>query len=308
MTKTKHIPKGIGEILLLITAIAWGGGFIGVSKSLDTLSPFYMIAIRFGIASILMIVLFWKKFSSIKKADLLPGLMIGTFLFLGFTFQTVGALYISVGKLSFLTALNVIIVPFITLVIFKERIKRYNLIAALIAVVGFGFLNLNQEAGFSLGGGEALGILCAAFFAAHIAVLGQFAGKMDAIILAILQMITCCVLGLICALIFEKPPTEITMEMAIPVVYLGVFSSFIAFLCQTVGQKYTSASRAAIILCMEAVFGTALSVLILNEGLTTQMIIGGALILAAVIVAEYMHARSETKGSHNKTLEIKTEE
>lgn len=293
MTKTKNMPKGIGDLLLLVTAIVWGGGFIGVSKSLDTLSPFYMITIRFAIASILMIILFWNKFKTIKKSDLLPGCMIGTFLFLGFTFQTIGAIYISVGKLSFLTALNVIIVPFITFVIFKEKIKRYNLIAGLIAVVGFGFLNLNQEAGLSIGGGEFLGILCAIFFAAHIAALGQYTERMDPIVLAILQMVTCCILGLICALIFEEPPKAITMEMAIPVVYLGVFSSFCAFLCQTIGQKYTSASRAAIILCMESVFGTALSVLILSETLTVQMIIGASLILAAVITAEYMHVRNE---------------
>ncbi len=307
MTNTKNIPKGIGDLLLLITAIVWGGGFIGVSKSLDTLSPFYMIAIRFAIASVLMIILFWKKFKAIKKEDLLPGCMIGTFLFLGFTFQTVGALYISVGKLSFLTALNVIIVPFLTFVVFKQHIKKYNLIAGLIAVVGFGFLNLNQEAGFSVGGGELLGILCAVFFAAHITVLGQYADKMDAIVLAILQMITCCVLGFICALLFEEPPKAISMEMAIPVVYLGVFSSFCAFLCQTIGQKYTSASRAAIILCMESVFGTALSVLILKEALTLQMIIGATLILTAVITAEYMHVRSEKSETAKEQLIINNE-
>lgn len=295
MTKTNNIPKGIGDLLLLITAIAWGGGFIGVSKSLDTLSPFYMIAIRFGIASILMISLFWKRFKTIKKSDILPGCMVGSFLFLGFTFQTIGAIYISVGKLSFLTALNVIIVPFIAFVIFKEKIKQYNLIAGLIAIVGFGFLNLNGETGLSIGGGEFLGILCAMFFAAHIAVLGQYTARIDPIVLATLQMVTCCVLGIICALVFEEPPKAITMEMAIPVVYLGVFSSFCAFLCQTIGQKYTSASRAAIILCMESVFGTALSVVILKEALTMSMVIGASLILAAVITAEYMHVRGTMK-------------
>ena len=293
MTRTKGIPKGLGDILLLITAITWGGGFIGVSKALDTLSPFYMIAIRFGIASFLMIIIFWKKFIRIKKADVLPGLIIGTFLFLGFTCQTSGACFIGVGKLSFLTALNVIIVPFIAFFIFKEKIKKYNLIAAFIAIIGFGFLNLNEKVGLGIGIGELLAILGAVFFALHISTLGQYVGKIDAIVLAILQMITCCILGLTCALIFEQPPKEITMDMAMPVVYLGVFSSFLAFLCQTIGQKYTSSSRAAIILCMESVFGTTLSVFILKEVLTIQMIIGAVLILIAVIVAEYMHAKSE---------------
>ena len=308
MTRTKGIPKGLGDILLFIAAIAWGGGFVGVSRALDTLSPFYMIAIRFGIASILMIIIFLKKFISIKKADVLPGLILGTFLFFGFAGQTLGACFISVGKLSFLTALNVIIVPFIAFFIFKEQIKKYNLIAAFIAIIGFGFLNLNEEVGLGIGIGELLAILGAVFFALHISTLGQYVGEIDAIALAILQMITCCVLGLICALIFEQPPKEITMDMAVPVVYLGVFSSFLAFLCQTIGQKYTSSSRAAIILCMESVFGTALSVFILKEVLTIEMIIGALLILIAVIVAEYMHANSEASLSRSHAIKRKEQE
>lgn len=296
MTKTKNTPKGIGDLLLFITAIVWGGGFIGVTKSLDTLSPFYMIAIRFAMASILMIGLFWKRLKTIKKADIVPGCMIGSFLFLGFAFQTIGAVYISVGKLSFLTSLNVIIVPFIAFVIYKERIKKYNLISGGIALVGFGFLNLSNQSGLSVGGGEVLGILCALFFAAHIAVLGQYTSHIDPIVLTTLQMMTCCILGLICALVFEQPPQAISMEMIIPIVYLGVFSSFCAFLCQTIGQKYTSASRAAIILCMESVFGTALSVVILKETLTASMVIGAGLILAAVITAE-LKSNEEVKSS-----------
>lgn len=295
MTVERKIPSWVGDVLLLITAIVWGGGFIGVVESLDTLTPFYMIATRFAMASILMLICFFKKFRTIKKSDLIPGIASGFFLFLGFAFQTIGAMYISVGKLAFLTALNVIMVPFIVLVCFKEKIKKYNLVSSVIAVVGFAFLNLSKEAGFSIGVGELLGIGCAIGFAGQIALLGHFASKRDPIILAILQMLTCTVLGIICAVIFEAPPKAITLEMIMPVAYLGIFSTFIAFLSQTIGQKYTSASRAAILLSMESVFGISLSVLILKEAVTTSMVIGASLIFAAVIIAEYMHARAESK-------------
>lgn len=295
MTTERRIPSWMGDILLLITAIVWGGGFIGVVESLDTLTPFYMIATRFAMASILMLMCFFKKFRAIEKSDLIPGITSGLFLFLGFAFQTIGALYIGVGKLAFLTALNVIIVPFIVLVCFKERIKKYNLVSSFIAVVGFAFLNLSKEAGFSVGIGELLGIGCAIGFAGQIALLGHFASKRDPIKLAILQMLTCTFLGVICAILFEVPPKAITLEMLLPVTYLGVFSTFIAFLFQTIGQKYTSASRAAILLSMESVFGILLSVLILKEVVTTSMVIGASLILVSVMSAEYMHARAESK-------------
>lgn len=285
----------IGDLLLFMTAVVWGGGFIGVSEALNTLSPFYMIAIRFTMASILMIVIFWKYFIKIKKEELIPGILCGCMLFIGFAFQTIGAVYISVGKLAFLTALNVIMVPFIAAICFKESIHSYNIISSIIAIIGFGFLNLSHESGISFGFGEFLGVVCAVGFAAHISVVGHYTQYCEPIKLSIMQMLTCSVLGIICALLFEKPPTAITMNMMVPVTYLGVCSTFIAFLFQTVGQKYTSASRAAILLSMESVFGILLSVLILKEKVTVTMGVGAGLIFIAVIIAEYMHARMENQ-------------
>lgn len=297
MTGTHRIPSWVGDVLLLVTAIVWGGGFVGVAEALGTITPFYLIAFRFAMASVLMLLFFWKKFRTLEKCDLMPGIVSGIFLFLGFACQTIGAMYIGVGKLAFLTALNVIMVPFIVLVCFKEKIKQYNVVSSFIAVIGFAFLNLSKEAGFKIGFGELLGIGGAIGFAGQIAMLGHFASKRDPIKLAILQMLTCTVLGMVCAMLFEEPPKAITWKMILPVTYLGVFSTFIAFLFQTVGQKYTSASRAAILLSMESVFGISLSVIILKEAVTVPMVIGASLIFAAVLIAEYMHARAEAKGA-----------
>lgn len=293
MIERKTLAPWMGDLMLFITAIVWGGGFIGVVEALDSFSPFYIITIRFAIASVLMLILFWKHVRKIEKKDLLPGVISGLFLFVGFAFQTTGAMYLSVGKLAFLTELSVIMVPFIVWICFKEKIKKYHLISIMIAIVGFAFLNLSKETGFVLGFGELLGIGCAFGFAAQIAILGHFARKIDPIKLAILQMLTCTVLGACCALLFENPPQVVTLDIILPIINLGVFSTFVGFLCQTIGQKYTSASRAAIILSMESVFGISLSIIILKEAVTVPVIIGASLILVAVVIAEYMHAKSE---------------
>lgn len=300
MREKMNLPSWLGDLLLLITAIVWGGGFICVTESLNTLGPFYMIAIRFSIAALLMIMIFWKTFKQIGKKEIAPGIICGVMLFIGFAFQTTAAQYVSAGKLAFLTALNVVMVPFIAAFGFKEKIYRYNVIASIVAIIGFGFLNLSNESGITFGIGEVLGVMCAVGFAVHIAVLGHYTAKVDAIKLSILQMITCAGLGIICALVFEKPPTEITMKLIMPVTYLGVCSTFIGFLFQTIGQKYTSASRTAILLSMESVFGILLSILILKEKITFHMGIGAILIFAAVIIAEYMHAR----GTHEKNEKV----
>lgn len=289
MKNTKEMPAWAGDILLGITALVWGGGFVGVQKSLETITPFYMITARFAIAGVMLIIVFWKKLKTINKSDLIAGIIAGSFLFLGFAFQTIGALYLSVGKLAFLTALNVLIVPFLVYIVYKERIKSYNIVASLVAIVGFGFLNLTKNIGFNIGIGEILGILGAVAFAAHITALGHYSKNGDSIVLAIIQMIVCCILGFICALLFEQPPAEITAKMSMPILYLGVFSTFVAFLFQTIGQKYTSSSRAALILSTESVFGIIFSVIILKDIITINTIIGAILIFGSVILSEYMY-------------------
>ncbi|PHV71224.1 EamA family transporter [Sporanaerobium hydrogeniformans] len=295
MKETKKIPAWVGDLMLFITALVWGGGFIGVKESLNTLSPFYMIAARFAIASILLVLIFWKKLGGFTKEEIKYGSIIGLFLFLGFGFQTVGAIHLEMSKLAFLTALNVIMVPFLVRVVFKEPIKKYNLIASFIAVLGFIFLNFNAATGLTIGYGEVLGILCAIAFAAQITSTGHFAKKVDPIRLTVIQMVVCCLLGFMIAIPFEPIPQAVSKQMLIPVLYLGVFSTCIAFLFQTVGQKYTSAPRAAIILCMESVFGTLFAVLFFKEVITVYTVIGAILIMAGVILSEYMHARGESR-------------
>lgn len=291
MNKTRKVPAWVGDVLLIITAVVWGGGFIGVAKSLDTLGPFYMIALRFLIASILMLIVFGKKLKKVTRNDIWAGIWSGTFLFLGFAGQTLAAKYLSVGKLAFLTALNVLIVPFLARLVFKEHIKKHNIIASIIAVIGFGFLNLTKDTGFSMGIGEVLAVVGAIFFAGQITALGHYTKKIDVCILSVIQMIVCCILGFTCTIFLEAPPTQLNIEMLLPVGYLGVFSTFVAFLCQTIGQKYTSAARAAIILSLESVFGTLFSVMLLSEVLTVNMTIGSFLILLSVVLAEYMHIK-----------------
>lgn len=302
MKTSKQIPAWVGDVLLLVTAIVWGGGFIGVQKSLETITPFYMIGSRFMIASVMLMIVFWKRLIKIKKSDLIGGIIAGSFLFLGFTFQTIGAVYLNVGKLAFLTALNVIMVPFLVFIVYKEKIKSYHITASLIAVIGFGFLNLTKATGFTLGLGEVLGVIGAVAFAGHITVLGHYSKKADLIILAILQMIVCCILGFACAFIFEKPPATLSKELAFPIIYLGVFSTFVAFLFQTIGQKYTSSSRAALILCTESVFGIIFSVILLKEVVTLNTIIGASLIFGSVVLSEYMHIKNTQKDKSREKL------
>lgn len=278
------MKKYLGILGLLAVTIIWGGGFVASDIALETFTPFQIMAIRFFIAAVCMTALGGRHLRTIKKDEVKCGFWLGTALFSGFALQIIALQYTTPSKNAFLTATNVVFVPFIALVIYHKKIEMRSLIGAGMAIVGAGILSLQND--FSIGIGDGLTLLCAVGFAFQIFLTGEYVGRIRPSVLNFLQMMTACVLsiaGLVISRDFNFNPS---MESILAVGYLGVVSTTICYLLQTVSQRYVDETKSAIILSMEAVFGTIFSVILLHEAVTVRMIVGSALILAAVLVSE----------------------
>lgn len=279
------MKRYLGDGMLLVTAFVWGSGFVVTAIAIEHLTPFQVMAGRFLLATVILSVLFGYKFKKMTKTVIWKGVIIGAFLYLGFVLQTYGLEYTTPSKNAFLTAINVIIVPLIGYFIYKKAIDRHELIGAFLTVVGIAFLSLQQDT-FTINLGDTLTILCAFAFAFDIYYTNVFVQKEDAIALTIVQFITATCLSIVGMFILGQVPTSLEKEAIYSVIYLAIFSTTLAYVFQNIGHKYTTPTRAAIILSLEAFFGTLLSVLILKEILTTRMIIGAVLIMAAILIAE----------------------
>lgn len=278
------MKKYIGEIALIVTAIIWGSGFVASSVALDHYTPYQILAGRFLIGVILLSIVFHKKLRMIGKHTLLKGIILGSILYIAFVLQTVGLQFTTPSKNAFLTAVNVVIVPFISFVIYKRKLDVFELIGAVIAVIGIALLSLQFSGEVNMG--DVLTLLCAFAFAFHIFYTAQFVKDEDAASLTLIQMATAATIGLFVTL--AKGEISFTLEASalIPLVYLGIFSTTVAYLLQTTAQKYVTEMKTAIILSTEALWGTLFSVLILSELLTLRMGVGAVLILVAIIIAE----------------------
>lgn len=272
------------DISLLLVAIIWGGGFIAVKDSLDVLTPYYQMALRFSISTLLMYIVFYNKVKKINKNQFKHGAIIGVFLFLGFAFQTVGIKYTTAGKSAFLTAVYVVLVPFLQWIIIKRKPDNYSIAGAVICLLGISFLTL--QGGFSLSYGDGLTLICAFAFAGQILAIGKYVESDDPLILTIVQLGVAAVLSLIGALFFEPIPTHMNLRAISSILYLAVFSTTLAFLVQNIAQKYTSSTHAAIILSLESFFGAVFSVFFFNEIFNLAMIAGCILIFIAIITTE----------------------
>ncbi|MEK5208178.1 DMT family transporter [Psychrobacillus sp. FSL H8-0510] len=276
--------KYMGELLLVLTAIIWGSGFVASAVALEHYTPYQILAGRFLIGAVILSLIFFKKFNKLNKSTLIKGALLGIFLYIAFALQTVGLQFTTPSKNAFLTAVNVVIVPFIGFLLYKRKIDMYELTGAILAVVGIAVLSLKLSSDINVG--DVLTLGCAVGFAFHIFYTAKFVKTEDPVVLTIVQMVTAAVIGCIVILFRGETSFSVESEGVLNLLYLGIFSTTIAFLMQTVAQKYITETKAAIILATESFWGMVFSIIILSEIMTGRMIIGAFLILLAILISE----------------------
>ena len=279
------MKKYLGMLGLLVVTIIWGGGFVASDIALRSLSPFPILVGRFFIGAVLMLLIGYKHIKNAEKSAIKAGTILGFFLFCAFALQTIALQYTTPSKNAFLTATNVVIVPFIALAIYKKKVSIQSIIGAVIAVIGAGVLSLNHY--FSLGFGDGLTLLCAVCFAFQIFLTGAYVEKYPAAVLNFYQMAAAFALSAVGLIITgEFTQIQCSTEGLLSVFYLGAISTAFSFMLQTISQKYVDETKTAIILSMEAVFGTIFSIILLHEVVTKRMILGSILILSALLITE----------------------
>lgn len=262
-------------VLLGITAI-WGFTFPAMKVSLDYISPILFLAYRFGIASLLMLLIYRNKV--LRRDTLKEGFILGTTLFFGHGFQIIGLKYTTASNSAFITSLYVVFTPFIAHLILKEKIKPKSFISLIIAVMG---LYLISGASLRFNKGDLLTVLCAVSFAFQIVLVQKF-GEKDYLSLAFWQIFWNFVLSSIYAGIIEgfKFPTSYLPWAGI--LYTSLFATVIAFTLQIRYQRETKAYKAALIYSAEPIFGHIAAFITIGEVLSLKGYAGAALILTAI--------------------------
>jgi len=291
-----------GQIGLIFVTMIWGSGFVVSAISLEYFSPYQILTLRFLLAFILMGALFFSQLKHAGKKTYLKGIGLGSILYLAFLFQTVGLVYTTPSKNAFLTAFNVVLVPFIGALFFRRKVTAPAIIGALLSISGIAVISLTDFNGVNFG--DMLTLVCALFFALQIIFTNRFVLGENIYALTTIQMGTAAVLGIIVSLARGEFALPAAGEGYYSILYLGVISTMLAFLVQTASQQFTKETETAIILSMEAVFGMVASALFLKEAITLRMLIGAVLILAGVLVVELKPKKKEINQSF-RNLDIR---
>lgn len=277
------------DMLLLLTAMIWGAGFVAQRVGMKYMGPFTFNGLRFIMGAIVLIPFFEMLNNSSEKTDektfLKAGLVVGSILFVAATLQQIGLVYTTAGKAGFITGLYVIIVPLMG-VFFGFRASLGGFIGAILAAWGLYLLSINE--GFSMEMGDSFVLLGSFFWALHVIVLGILAPKLNGIKLASIQFAICGILSLIVALFMEEISLSRILNGMNALLFGGLVSVAIAYTIQVVAQKDSPPVHTAIILSLESVFGALTGWLILEEEMTSRALTGCVLMLTGMITAQVL--------------------
>ena len=282
--RNRHLPA----LALLAVTMIWGSGFVATEYAIGSgLPTAWIMMIRFLVGSGAVALCFFRRIFPLKKNTLLHGGAAGILLFAAFYTQTLGQGQTSISNAAFLTATNVIMVPFLLWLFRRKRPPLRTFMLCLVTMAGVVLLTARSGAVLSLGRGDLLVLLCALLFAMHITWLDLGCSGEEPTKIAFVQLLTAGVCGGLAVLASGQPASaEQLRDGLLPVLYLGVFSTGVCYFLQTWAQKYVRASEAGIILSAEGLFGTLFSLLLGLEDFRWSMALGGLMITVSIVLSE----------------------
>ncbi|MBR4237034.1 DMT family transporter [bacterium] len=295
------------EIMLVITTIIWGLGFIAQSIGGKSLDAFTFNFSRNVVASLFLLIVVLinnliKKKKNIEQEPLdkkgkinliFGGFLIGSTLALAMTFQQLGINSEGAGKSGFLTALYIVFVPVLGL-LFGRRINRYVLIAILFALTGLYLINVNSG-DFTLNIGTIYLLLCALTYSFQIMLIDKYSKTYDSFILSFVQFLFATIVLIPFVFIFGEFNIDLIIEALPSILFLGILSSGVAYTLQVVAQRDVNVTVACIIMSLESVFSLIFGVVFLSESHELIQYFGCLAIFIAVILSQIEPKKEKEK-------------
>jgi drug/metabolite transporter (DMT)-like permease len=284
------LNRSRADALLLFVALLWGTTFVAQKLGGANVGPLAFVSVRFLAATLFLLPFaIWEaRRSTVRLAhtDLAGGCAIGACLCGAALLQQTAMASTSATNAGFLTAVYMVLVPFVAWAVSRRPPRALVLLACAVALYGAWLLaGSNGDARWSRG--DVLVLVSDLIWALHITLIAQFRGIASRPML--LSTLQCAITG-IASLPFALAWQPVTVHDVInglpAILYAGIVSSGIAFTLQIVAQRHTPPAEAALIMSLESVFAALAGAVFLGEMLTLRAAIGAFLIMLGVVLVE----------------------
>lgn len=269
------------ELLMVSVTLAWGSSYLLMKIGLDSIGPFNLIALRFGIAFICMTIILSSRLHTLTRQVLAKGVFMGILLFLLFSALVFGVKNTTASMAGFLASTTVIMVPVLDSILKRRLPKKSVIVSMLLAIMGLYLLTVRDT--FSLDKGSVFCLLAALFYAIYIISMDRIANSEDTLLISCIQLGVAAVMGALFMVFFESPKLPETPIQWYAMLGLGLICSAYGFVVQPIAQRYTTPEKIGLIFSLEPVFSAVLSFIFLHEILGTKGYIGAALIFSGVL-------------------------
>lgn len=273
------------DIALILVTFFWGTTFVLMKQTLNSISTFNLLAIRFMLAALMVAIIFHKKLTKLDLVTIKGGSIIGLCLFSGYVFQTFGLLYTTASKSGFIAGSCVVLVPFLSPHIIGEKPGISEFSAAFVTFLGLCALTLSNGLN-EINRGDVLSLLGAVAYAFQIVFISKYSKISNNYNSTFIQVLFVGILSTFFSFLFEKTTLPIQIHLWGQLLYLSLFATAIAFVVQNIAQKHTTPVRASLIFTLEPVFAAIFAFIALSERLTLLQIFGGILVVLGMLVAE----------------------
>lgn len=288
MTRTQ------ANLLLTLAALIWGSAFVVQQIGTGNLGTISFTGARFLLGALVVLPFAVRQFRRVERGerpfqrrDWFGLIATGLVLCTAAVLQQHGILRTSVANAGFLTAVYVPLVPIIGLLFLRRRVHWSVWPASCGCLAGTYIMSGAQGFDFRLG--DLWVLSSTLFWAVHVILVGIMAWRTRApLVVATTQFLVCGLTGLVVGILVEQPTLADFLGALYGICYVGVFSVGLAFTLQVVGQRFTPAADAAIILSSETVFAALAGFIFLDERLAAVRIAGAGLILCSILAVELL--------------------
>ncbi|EKD50859.1 MAG: drug/metabolite transporter (DMT) superfamily permease, partial [uncultured bacterium] len=273
----------IGDFALICMTVIWGSTFFVVKDQLRFIDPVTMVFYRFAAASLILgLYLFFRRIPLFHNWR--RGLIVGFWLWVIYVAQNIGMLYTTASNSGFITALNIVFVPILSLMMFRHMPSKTRILASCVSVTGMWLLTGGLH---GMNCGDVITLFSALACAFYVLYSDKYLKQgMSPVVLCFQSLFVVFVLSFVWMVVLQRPFELNPSRTLGALLYLTLVATVLAFTVNLYVQKISTPMRVTLIYASEPVFAALFACYFLGESLNRVQWLGGGLIVLAMMLSE----------------------